>query len=70
MTFRNSELFDHEADPLNLDDVAAAHPERVQALATALTAWRERAESQRVSVETQGLSPEEERRLRSLGYIR
>ena len=68
--FPEFELFDHEADPLNLDDVAAAHPERVQALATALTAWRERAESQRVSVETQGLSPEEERRLRSLGYIR
>ena len=68
--FPEYELFDHERDPLNLDDVAADHPERVQALASALTAWRERAESQQVAVETEGLSPEEERRLRSLGYIR
>jgi len=65
------ELFDHRNDPLNLKDVAEAHPERVAELRSLIESWREDAEAGRVSDEDleQSLSPEELEELRSLGYV-
>lgn len=65
------ELFDHRTDPLNLDDVAEAHPERVAELRPLIESWRESAEAGRVGDEDleQSLSPEELEELRSLGYV-
>ena len=66
------ELYDHEADPLNLNDVASEHPEIVERLAGELETWREYALSQKPPPDTEaieGLSEEEIARLRSLGYI-
>ena len=65
------ELFDHVADPLDLNDVANAHPDRVAELRSLIEAWRERAEAARVaSDETSELDPEELERLRALGYLK
>jgi len=66
------ELFDHRRDPLNMTDVAAAHPEIVAALAGELEAWRTRARAARLPADAQqagSMSAEELERLRSLGYI-
>jgi arylsulfatase A-like enzyme len=66
------ELYDHEMDPLNLDDVADEHPDVVERLAGELETWREWAVSLRPPPDTEaieGLSAEEIARLRSLGYI-
>ncbi len=66
------ELYDHEADPVNLHDVSADHPDVVERLAAELQTWRDYALSLRPppdSEAVQGLSPEEIARLRSLGYI-
>jgi arylsulfatase A-like enzyme len=66
------ELFDHERDPLNMNDVADEHPEIVTRLAGELETWREYALSLRPPPDSeaiQGLSAEEIARLRSLGYI-
>ncbi len=66
------ELFDHSADPLNLHNLAAEHPERVQQLATQLAAWRESAAAARLPSDdtlTEGMSQEDLERLRSLGYV-
>ena len=59
-------------DPLNLTDVAEAHPDIVEWLATELTTWHEWALSLRPPPDSEaieGLSAEEIARLRSLGYI-
>jgi arylsulfatase A-like enzyme len=66
------ELYDHRADPLDLRDVAAEHPDVVGRLAKELAAWRQMAERARLKGDTESaaeLSPEELERLRALGYI-
>jgi choline-sulfatase len=66
------ELFDRRQDPLDRNDLAGQHPERVARLARELQAWRKRAESMRVKPDSQlagTLSAEEIERLRALGYI-
>jgi arylsulfatase A-like enzyme len=67
------ELFDFAKDPLNLANVADAHPEIVQRLAKALAGWRHMATTARLKPDaeaTKGLTQEQLQRLRSLGYIR
>jgi arylsulfatase A-like enzyme len=66
------ELYDHEADPLNLNDVASEHPDVVERLASELETWREYALARKPPPDSEtleGLSEEEIARLRSLGYI-
>jgi arylsulfatase A-like enzyme len=64
------ELFDHQADPLNLRDVAAEHPERVSELRAVIEKWREAALAVRLDpASTEGMSAEELERLRALGYV-
>lgn len=65
------ELFDHAADPLDLENLAEAHPDRVASLRKLIEEWREEAESARVSDEglAESLSPEELEQLRALGYV-
>jgi arylsulfatase A-like enzyme len=65
------ELFDHAADPLNLRNVAAEHPELVERLSKQLESWHAAAKAAHIAPEegTADLSPEEIERLRSLGYI-
>jgi arylsulfatase A-like enzyme len=66
------ELYDHRADPLDLRDVAAEHPDVVGRLAKELAAWKQLAERARLKGDAAGaaeLSPEELERLRALGYI-
>jgi arylsulfatase A-like enzyme len=66
------ELYDERVDPLNLADVAAAHPEIVERLGKDLGAWRVKAAAARLTPDaeaTKSLSPEELQRLRSLGYV-
>lgn len=67
------ELFDERRDPLDHQDVAAAHPEIVKRLAASLAAWKAKAEAARLapdSATNPGLKPEDLERLRSLGYVR
>lgn len=65
------ELFDHEADPLNLTNLAEEQPERVERLKRLIEGWKTEVEAARVSDEglEEELSPEELRELRALGYI-
>jgi arylsulfatase A-like enzyme len=63
------ELYDHRADPLNLHDVAAEHPDIVQRMAPQLDGWHRDAVAKRVKTETGDLAPEDLERLRSLGYV-
>jgi arylsulfatase A-like enzyme len=66
------ELFDHRKDPLNLVNVAEAHPEKVAELSKLLDGWRHWVEARRLPSDaelTQGVSGEELERLRSLGYV-
>jgi arylsulfatase A-like enzyme len=66
------ELFDHRADPLDLNDLAAENPEKVEELAAMLESWRTRATEQALATGDDALnemSGEELERLRSLGYI-
>jgi arylsulfatase A-like enzyme len=67
------ELYDFEKDPLNQNDIAAAHPDVVARLAKALGGWRAKANAERLKPDAEsmkGLSQEQLERLRSLGYIR
>ena len=66
------ELFDHGSDPLNHDNVADANQDVVERLAGLLERWLEDTRSKRLASDgeaTEGLSPQELERLRSLGYI-
>jgi len=65
------ELYDHEADPLNANDVADDHPEVVERLAGYLEKWHEAALEAKVEAEAtaESMSAEELQQLRSLGYI-
>jgi len=66
------ELYDARGDALNLEDVAASHPDVVERLAQELAAWREAVAAGGLASDaeaTQELSPAELERLRSLGYV-
>jgi arylsulfatase A-like enzyme len=66
------ELFDHAKDPLDRNDVAAAHPDVVQRLRQQLEGWQKMATAARLkpdALANQNLSKEELERLRSLGYV-
>lgn len=66
------ELYDHRADLLDRDDLAAGHPEVVARLTRELAAWRAVADRARLkpdSATAATLSKEELERLRALGYI-
>ena len=65
------ELYDHAADPLNLANVSADHPEEVERLASQLERWRSWAVEQKLdeSQATAEMSAEELEQLRSLGYV-
>jgi arylsulfatase A-like enzyme len=70
------QLFDLAADPEELEDLAASHPDEARRLRELLQRERQRAEATRAAAEAQAdetpsstLTPEEERRLRSLGYL-
>ena len=67
------ELYNHTDDPLNHHDVSSAHPDIVERLADALADRLRYAEARKLPSDedaAEDLSPEELRRLRSLGYIR
>ena len=67
------ELYNHAADPLNHDEVAADHPDIVERLTEELAGRLRYAEARKLPTDadaSEGLSPAELRRLRSLGYIR
>jgi hypothetical protein len=67
------ELYHHADDPLNHKEVAADHPDIVQRLTEELAGRLRYAEARKLPTDedaAEGLSPEELRRLRSLGYIR
>ena len=58
-------------DPLNLDDVAADHPDIVERLAAEIDRWQAVALAQKVEEESiDSIPPEDLARLRALGYIR
>ena len=67
------ELYSHETDPLNRNDVAADNPDVVERLREQLTARLRYAEARKLASDedaADALSPEELQRLRRLGYIR
>ncbi len=65
------ELYDHGADPLNLEDVADEHPEVVERLAAELERWKSSAEAQRVEGDDLAdLSEADLEQLRALGYVK
>ena len=66
------ELFDHLNDPLNLDNVADEHAEIVASLLKQLDQWQQFAEAGKLQSDAEmaeAMSPEELKRLRSLGYL-
>ncbi|MCZ6597389.1 MAG: sulfatase, partial [Planctomycetota bacterium] len=63
------ELFDHVADPLNLNDVAAEHPDRVADLSQKLELWKRWAEANRIDAgDAAELTQAELAELEALGY--
>ena len=64
------ELFDHVEDPLNLNDIAADHPEIVADLTKKLELWKLWAEAHQLDGAGGGaeLSAEEQAELEALGY--
>ena len=67
------ELYSHDADPINLHDVSADHPEIVEQLKEQLAARLRYAEARKLASDEDAaddLSPQELQRLRRLGYIR
>jgi hypothetical protein len=66
------ELFDRKKDPLDKHNLAAEHPERVEALSKKLAAWKEKTLAFQLPPDSQleqQLSPDEVQRLRALGYL-
>jgi arylsulfatase A-like enzyme len=65
------ELFDHREDPWDLVDLAPANPDVVERLRPLLEDYLERTMAARLAPEaaTEGLSEEELRHLRALGYV-
>jgi arylsulfatase A-like enzyme len=64
------ELFDLRADPGELENVAALHPDMTATLEAALDRWRQRHQSSAPAGREVELSPEEWRKLEALGYVR
>ena len=67
------ELYNHVEDRINHHDVAADHPEIVERLTAQLAERLRYLEARKLPTDeegTEGLSPEELQRLRSLGYLR
>ena len=67
------ELFDAKNDPLDQRDVAADHGDVVQRLARALDDWHQMAKAARLKPDaeaTKNMTPEQLRRLKSLGYVK
>ncbi|HIN10664.1 MAG TPA: hypothetical protein EYM63_03500 [Acidobacteria bacterium] len=67
------ELYDHADDPLDHNDVTADHPDVVERLTAELVGRLRYVEARKLPTDedvSEGLSPAELRRLRSLGYIR
>lgn len=67
------ELYNHAEDPINLDDLATDHPERVEQLKQQLADRLRYMEARALPSDdeaVEGMSPEELQRLRSLGYLR
>ena len=67
------ELFDHEKDPLDLVNLATAHPDIVERLTKEIDRWQRQAESAQLQSDEElgaTLSADELKRLRSLGYVR
>jgi len=66
------ELYDFARDALDQNDLSAQHPDVVRKLSAELSAWRRKAEAERVKPDAETartLSAEELDRLRALGYI-
>jgi arylsulfatase A-like enzyme len=65
------ELFDRTNDPLDLQNVAEEHPEKVAELKRLLDRWKAEAQAARVSDEglEEELSPAELEELKALGYL-
>jgi len=66
------ELFDHAADPLDLNNVAEQHADVVESLKARLAEWSEMVEEGKLPKDdavAEGLDAEELERLRSLGYV-
>jgi arylsulfatase A-like enzyme len=66
------ELYDTRNDPLNLNNVAEAHPEVVQALTAEIERWRDNAEAAALPSDDEAmeqLDAGELERLRNLGYL-
>jgi arylsulfatase A-like enzyme len=67
------ELFDAQRDPLDQHDLAKDHADVVSRLAKALERWHEIAAASRLkpdSETTSTMTPEQLRKLRSLGYLK
>ncbi len=65
------ELFDHNADPLDIADLAEQNADKVESLKTELAYWRRMVDDAKLPDDgsTEGMSSEELEKLRSLGYI-
>ena len=65
------ELYDHAADPKDLNDVAAANPDMLEKLKTELQSWHNMVQQNQLPTDAspEAMSPDEADRLRSLGYI-
>ena len=66
------ELYDHVKDPLNLNDLAAEMPDKVEVLAREIELWRKWAESEafaREDGDATELTEEEREQLKQLGYV-
>ncbi len=63
------ELFDHVADPLNLNDIADEHPELVEDMAAKLDLWKRWAEANKLEAgDAAELTAEERAEIEALGY--
>ena len=65
------ELYDHAADPKDLNDIAAANPDMLEKLKTELQTWHNMVQQNQLPTDAspEAMSPDEADRLRSLGYI-
>lgn len=65
------ELYDHRQDPINMNNVAADHPEVVARLADYLKNWHQAALAAKLDAEAaaEEMSEQELEKLRALGYI-
>ena len=64
------ELYDHAEDPINMNDIAADHPDVVERLAEILHAWHAGAVAAKIEPDAPSeMSAEELNRLRALGYV-